>query len=413
MKSHVAFLESNATGSGYEAIRAASDCGHPVTFVTRDLGYYLRPGQLPFPVDAIDRVITCETNDTAAVVAALRPAAHELAALISVGEWYLQGAAEAARQLGLVGQSPDAVRAVRDKSVARTLCASAGVPVPRFARAASAAAARQADVGFPCIVKPLDDAMSHGVRLCRSRDEVAEHATRLLADTRNIRGQRKIPAVLVEEYAEGPEVSVEAFVSSGTAEIVMITDKLLVPPPDFFEAGHAVPAALPPATVRECHDVARRALAAIGYDFGAVHAELRLTETGPKIIEINGRLAGGHITELVKLATGADMTEILIGMHLGQPPPPPRPATRGAAIVFLPGRAGTVRAVTGTDAARSVGGVCDVMVPPSLPGTTFAPPAGNADRVGHVIATGATGAAALVAARQAAAAIHIDMEPTT
>lgn len=409
MKSHLAFLESNATGSGYEAIRAAKDRGCPVTFVTRDIGYYLRPGQLPFPMDAVDRVVTCETNESAAVVAALRPIAGEIVALISVGEWYLEAAAEAASQLGLTAQSPDAVRAVRDKSRTRQLCASAGVAVPRFVRVTSSLAASEADVGFPCVVKPVDDAMSHGVRLCQNPAEVAGHSARLLDDTRNIRGQRKIPAVLVEEYVEGPEVSVEALVWAGTPRIVMITEKLLVPPPDFFEAGHALPAALPSDTAQACRDVVRRGLKAIGFDFGAVHAELRLTAQGPKIIEINGRLAGGHITHLVKLATGSDMTDILIGMHLGEPPPAPRPVTRGAAIVFLPGRSGTVRAVTGIDKARSVPGVCEVMVPPGLIGTALRRPAGNADRVGHVIATGATAAAALSAAQRAAAAITIDV----
>jgi biotin carboxylase len=410
MSSHIAFLESNATGSGYEAILAARERGYPVTFVTRDVGYYLRPGQLPFPLDAIDRVITCETNDPAAVVAALKPIAHELTALISVGEWYLEAAAQAAWQLGLVGQKPAAVQAVRDKSVTRMLCASAGVPVPRFACVTDTEAALESGIGLPCVVKPVDDAMSHGVRLCRNQAEVAEHAARLFADSRNIRGQRKIPAILVEEYAEGTEVSVEAFVSAGTLRVVMITQKLLVPPPGFIEAGHAVPALLSAEAAAACQDVVRRGLAAIGYDFGAVHAELRLTAQGPKIIEINGRLAGGHITHLVKLATGLDMTGILIGMHLGEPLPPSRPAMRGAAIMFLLGTPGRVRAVTGTGIAQSVPGVCEVMVPPGLIGTVLGHPAGNADRVGHVIATGTTAAAALSAARQAAAAITIEIE---
>lgn len=410
MKPHLAFLESNATGSGYEAIRAAKDRGYPVTFVTRDIDYYRRPGQLPFPMDAIDRVITCETNDPTEIVAALRPIAGELVALISVGEWYLEAAAEAAGRLGLTAQDPDAVRAVRDKSRTRQLCASAGVPIPRFVRATSTVTATAADVGFPCVVKPLDDAMSHGVRLCQNPAEVAEHTARLLDDTRNIRGQRKIPAVLVEEYVDGPEVSVEAFAWAGNVQVVMITQKLLVPPPDFCEAGHALPAVLPSDTAVACCDVVRRGLAAIGYDFGAVHAELRLTAQGPKIVEINGRLAGGHITHLVKLATGSDMTGTLIGMYLDEPPPPPPPATQGAAIIFLLGRSGTVRAVTGADKARSVAGVCEVMVPPGLIGTVLRHPADNADRVGHVIATGATAAAALSAAQEAADAISIHTE---
>jgi biotin carboxylase len=409
MSRHIAFLESNATGSGYEAIQTARKCGCHVTFVTRSLDYYLRSGLLTFPLDAVDRVVTCETNDVAAIVAALRPFARELSALISVGEWYMEAAAVAAHLLGLPGQHPDSVRAARDKSRTRELLAGAGLPSLRFARVTCAEQARGAGVGFPCVVKPVDDSMSHGVRLCRTPDEAAAHVALLLSQTHNIRGQRKIPAVLIEEYASGPEVSVEAYAFEGHVQTFMVTQKLVVPPPEFIEIGHTVPVPLDTATRQSCIDSVKQGLAAIGYDFGAVHAELRLTAQGPRIIEINCRLAGGQITRLVKLATGMDMTKTLIDMHLGEPPPSPRPAERGAAIVFLLGRAGIVRSVAGADAAGSVPGVREVCVL-AEPGATLRRPAGNADRIGHVIATGSTGAVALEAAMDAAAAIRIDID---
>jgi biotin carboxylase len=404
----IAFLESNATGSGYEAILAAKARGCHVTFVTRDLGYYQRPGLLPFPMDGVDRVITCETNDADAIAAALAPLAGELSALISVGEWYMQAAADAAALLGFKGQRPAAVRACRDKSLTRTLCAAAGVPGPRFAVVTTPEGARRAEVGFPRVVKPVDDSMSHGVRLCRDAGEAAGHAAALLSDTHNIRGQRKAPAVLVEEYLPGPEVSVEALVSRGQVRPVMVTEKLLAAPPGFIETGHVLPARLEEPARRACLRVVAQALAAIGYDFGAVHAECRLTPDGPKIVEINCRLPGGQITRLVKLATGLDMTAALIDMYLGRPPPPAPAARLGAAIRFLLGRAGTVESVHGTDGATMVAGVREVCVL-ARPGATLRDPASNADRIGYVIATGATGDAALRAACAAAAAVRVEV----
>jgi len=405
---HIAFLESNLTGSGYEALAAAREAGHRVTFLTRDLSLYQAPGHEKIDLAWLDEVVVCDTNDASAVAETVRQLTLPVDALVAVGEWHMIPAAEASRALGLPGPTPQGVRAARDKSATRTLCAAAGVPVPHFARVTTPAEVPAHTLRYPCIVKPLDDAGSNGVRLCATPEEAAAHVGTLLGDTHNERGQRKIPAVLVEEYVDGPEVSVEVLVNGRQFSVLAVTWKELGELPHFVETGHHVPAALGDGLDERCARVAVDALRAVGFDLGAAHVELRLAADGPRLIEINCRPAGDRITRLVGLATGVGICAELVALHLPDWTPPRPAAKTAAAIAFLPSTPGTVHRIEGADAARRREGVVDVSVYVA-PGDHSGPSRHNSAtaRHGHVIATAATGREALRRARAAAALISV------
>ncbi|MFH0516149.1 ATP-grasp domain-containing protein [Streptomyces sp. M41] len=407
MNKHIAFLESNLTGSGYEAMAAARAAGHRVTFLTRDLDLYLAPGHEKLDPAWLDDVVTCDTNDPDAVVAAVRELGRPVDALLAVGEWHMICAAEASRTLGLPGPSPDGVRAARDKSLTRTLCSRAGVPVPGFARVTAPEEVARWTLPYPCVVKPLDDAGSNGVRLCSTAAEAAEHVRTILADTHNERGQRKIPAALVEEYIDGPEVSVEVLVYGGTPTVVALTRKELSPPPYFLEVGHQVPADLDGVLAECCARVATDALRAVGFDMGVAHVELRMAADGPRLIEINCRPAGDRITHLVALSTGVDLCEELVRMHVGPWTPPPLAVRQAAAIAFLPAAPGDVLRVRGADLARRVEGVTDVSVYVTE-GDHSRPLPNNTARHAHAIAVGRTGRGAHDRARAALTRLRIE-----
>ncbi|MFI1762711.1 ATP-grasp domain-containing protein [Streptomyces sp. NPDC020800] len=406
---HVVFLESNLTGSGYEAIAAARRAGHRITFLTRDLPMYLAPGHERLDLSLVDEVVTCETNDPDAVVAAVRGLGRPADAIVAVGEWHMISGAVASRALGLPGPGPDGVRAARDKSATRLRCAAAGVPVPGFARVERPEEVYGLALAYPCVVKPLDDGGSNGVRLCRDMDEAADHVRLLLKDTHNERGQRKIPAVLVEEYVDGPEVSVEVLVRGEEAAVLAVTAKELGELPYFCETGHQVPAALGSGLDEQCADVAVRSLRAVGFDFGAAHVELRLAAAGPRLIEINCRPAGDRITRLVALSTGVDIPAELVAMYLegDDPRPLPVPGRHGAAAVaFLPAAQGVVTAVAGAATAARQPGVVDVGLYVE-PGTRVPALPNNTARYGHVVAVAPSGREALRRARTAAQAVSV------
>jgi S-sulfo-L-cysteine synthase (3-phospho-L-serine-dependent) len=411
----IAFVESNMSGSGFQALRIAKDMGAEITFLTRDLSLYTSlPGVGSIFDRFVDEIVDCETNDSDAIVdVATRLGGRErFDALLAIGEYHLVQAAEAARQLDLPGVDPAAARLARNKWRCRERLETAGAPIPRYASVEDEEGARAAarELGFPCVVKPTDESGSIDVALSLDESDVSAQVRRILATPFNYRGQRRFPRIMVEEYVLGHEVSVETVTSAGETTVLGVTDKTLAGSPHFVEVGHTFPSALPAETVAVCEATARQALEAMGLDMGACHVELRLTADGPCLIEINGRLAGDRIPDLVELSTGIPIVREYLRMHLGLAPDLRPTRADGAAIRFLTGVPGTVRRIRGQELAQTMDGVTEVVLE-TAPGRHVGPLRDDHDRLGYVIATAET---PYLAARRAEAAAHqvvFDIEP--
>jgi biotin carboxylase len=413
-------VESNTTGTGRTFAVAARARGlRPVLLSSR-------PERYPWVAEDDVDVALADTADAASVADVARTSAPGagLAGLVTSSEYFVAVTARVAVRLGLPGPDPGAVERCRDKRRQRQALQGAGVPVPAFAAAASPQEAIEAAlaIGLPVVVKPADGTGSRGVRLCCDPAEVADHTAGLLARRRDERGRPTIPAVLVEEYVAGPEVSVETF---GT-EIVGITTKHLGPQPWFVEHGHDFPADPEDAAVGPCLSAtgggegpygasgatgcAQAAIEALGLGFGPAHTEIRVEARGPVVIEVNPRLAGGRIPTLVRLATGLDLVGATVDAVIGEDRPLPEPGPGHASIRFLvPPHAGRVRRTAGVAAAAAVPGVVDVAIS-ARAGQRVGGTGSFLDRVGHVITAAPTAPAARAAADTALSLLELDID---
>jgi hypothetical protein len=194
--------------------------------------------------------------------------------------------------------------------------------------------------------------------------------------------------------------------------IIGITRKHLSAAPHFVELGHDFPADLSPEEEAIVSATVQKALDAVGFDFGPAHTELRLAERGPTIIEINPRLAGGMIPELIRLATGVDLVADLLDRLVGAASPASLRPTRSehASIRFVVAtKSGRLRDVLGCDRARRIDGVRMVSVERAL-GSEVRPPTCATDRLGFVIASGPDAARTRSAADEALGAIRLLIE---
>jgi biotin carboxylase len=379
-------VESNTTGSGRLFCASARRLGlRPVLFA-RD------PQRYPYVrADGIDSQVV-DTGVPAAVLAACAGLTGPIAGVASSSEYFIATAGEVAAALSLPHPDPAAVRACRDKNTQRAGLRAAGIPVPQFAaaRTCAAAVAAAAQIGFPVVVKPVAGSGSIGTRLCTGPDEVAAAASYVLDTDPADLALPPQHAVMVEEYLAGPEYSVETL---GT-EVVGVTRKHLGPAPFFVETGHDFPAPLGAAREQAICAAALSALRALRLGWGAAHVELRYTALGPRVVEVNPRLAGGMIPRVVAAACGIDMIFHVVAQAAGQPAVAVPTRAGAASIRFLvataPGRVIEIRGVPG---ARRLPGVVEVGVD-CEPGREVVLTNSFRDRLGYVIAAADDGGTA-------------------
>lgn len=256
------------------------------------------------------------------------------------------------------------------------------------------------DVTFPCIIKPTDNAGSHGVAKVYSFQELLDNYEYSHSCSR--RGK-----VIVEEYLDGPEVSVEVMVVNGEVNILQITDKITTEAPHFVEMGHTQPSRLPDEIQTAIRNVTIAACTAIGIDKGPAHVEMKVTKRGPVMIELGARMGGDNITtHLVPLSTGVDMVGATIKVALGENPDIKPTLHCGSAIRYFEVPFGTIKTIENVEEAQRVPGVKQITFTKNVGGESTPIHCSN-DRIGFVIAQGATAEDAVKACEEAMQVIKV------
>ncbi|HEY1352806.1 MAG TPA: ATP-grasp domain-containing protein [Ktedonobacteraceae bacterium] len=409
----IIFLESNGEpGAGMQAILVARTLGYTPIFLTRDFTHYQHiPGVAEIFKDC--EIAVCETNNVEQVytkVAAIQKS-RPVAALLTMSEYYVAIAAQVAHRLGLRCLHPAAAAIAKNKWLTRKRLGQAGISALRYARVETLPEAHLAaeQAGFPCVLKPVDGTSSVGVTLCWEQAEVAAHFQRLQAITTNSRMQKRDPALLVEAYISGYEVSVETLTWAGQHHVIGVTDKVVSAPPYFVELAHTFPSCHADEIVATCAATATAALDAIGFDFGAAHTEIRMAASGPSIIEINARVGGDHIIELIHRASGISLVREIVRLYLGEAPDLAPRAHRGAAIHFIVAPPGLVRRTRQIKPQQRHAEI-DICFCVQA-GDSIAALQSNRQRVGYAIATAATPYTASCLARISAEHQVIVSEP--
>ncbi|MGW2404053.1 ATP-grasp domain-containing protein [Streptomyces sp. NPDC001739] len=290
----------------------------------------------------VDHEVTDLRNHESVQAAAERLSRrHPIRGVLTWDEYLLVSAARLAQSLHLPGNRDWAMRACRNKAQTQEKFDQLGVPSAASIPVLMLAEARRAAVGigYPVVLKPAAHAGSVGVVRVDHPAELPK-SWRYVSETSKGQGSEGT-GVLVEEYLDGPEISVECVTENGRTTPVALARKDLTAPPYFEEIGHTVTADDP--LLDEVSPLASQALAALGVTHGVSHVEMRLTDSGPRIIEVNARLAGDMIPRLVQLATGVDLVAAATDLALGLSPRLTPSHARTAAIrIFYPPTAGNL-----------------------------------------------------------------------
>jgi len=342
-------------------------------------------------------------------------------AVLGVDDLTALVAALAAEKLGLPHNPPEAVAAARNKALSREKLRAAGVPVPRFELVPTELAGAELEgllerAPYPCVVKPLVLSGSRGVIRADNRDQLRAALARVAALLRSPdvaqRRDPDLPRVLVEEFVPGPEVALEGLLVSGRLHVLALFDK---PDPldgPYFEETLYVtpsrhPAALQDAVAREVS----RGSAALGLREGPVHAELRLSPAGPRILEVAARSIGGLCGRALRFGVGVTLEELILRHALGVGTEPPPREKQAAGVLMLPIRKrGVLEQVRGVEEARRVPLIEDVAITAHLREELVPLPEG-ASYLGFAFARGGTPAEVEAALREAGARIEAVVTP--
>ncbi len=305
---------------------------------------------------AADDAMTVDWSDHPRLMMAIGHLAHlpARAAVFGFTEPSALSAARANEALRFPGNPHAAVAYLTDKATLRgKVNQLTGAPV-RFEhcdRAAHLVAVAER-VGFPCVAKPRTGSGGQDVHLLRSAADAMLLAAELPYE----------PALIVEEFLDGPEYSVEAHSCAGAHTVLAVTRKYHSCEADCAETGYDLPADLDPGTVREIHDLVIATLNTAGQRSGPSQTEVIVTAEGPRLIESHAHPGADHISDLLLLATGTDIAALTIATALHLPVPAPQQGGRHAGTRFLTLPPGRIEAVEGVQEARAVTGVTSVEV---------------------------------------------------
>ncbi|HHH4675300.1 TPA: acetyl-CoA carboxylase biotin carboxylase subunit family protein [Klebsiella pneumoniae] len=240
-------------------------------------------------------------------------------ALICIDDFSLEAAACAAEHINVPFSSVNAVKTTKNKLLSRQILEGTDKNAPWVIheRDYHKLPSVLASVELPVIVKPVTSASSRLAYIIKERAQI-----NLLIN--NIEEEiNELPSsytdffnrdFLVEKYLTGPLVSVEIGRIGNSYYPFMVTSRIRCASDNVIELGSVMPSSLNDKEEQECFKLAISALDKIGLDNGIFHIEMIYTNSGPAIVEVNGRLGGRTIPVLYELATGNSMFEHLINI---------------------------------------------------------------------------------------------------
>ena len=281
----------------------------------KDLGYYLIG--IAYEEGAVckkycDKFYPVSFADKEAVLEICKK--EQIAGIISFSlESALPTLIYVAQSMGLVSNSFECAKKLENKYSMRECFTANGIPNPEYKIVSCKEDLEEVNIPYPCIVKPVDSGGSQGVTKVNNFNELKN------AFDRAIEYSRK-GGVIIEQYIDGREFSVEYISHNGKHYHLQITDKTTSGEPYFVELAHHQPAQISMDMANRIKCMVEKALTALSIENSASHTEIKLNSKGELyIIEIGARMGGDYITsDLVRLSTGYDMVKGCIELATGR-----------------------------------------------------------------------------------------------
>ncbi len=412
------------TTTGYQArafVEAAEKLGLAVVFGT-DRCHVLDD---PWQDGAL--ALRFEDSEVSARLIVERARVSRIDGIVSLGDRPTPTAAQACQPLELPHHPPEAANVCRDKYLSRERLREAGLNVPAFTRYVIGSNPNEvlisgdAEIPFPCVLKPLALSGSRGVIRANTPEEfsAAFERIRALLASRDVQVMREDTShfIQVESYVEGVEIAVEGLMDRGRVQVLAIFDKPdPLTGPFFEETIYVTPSRLAPETQVAVHEALGRAVRALGLYHGPLHAEMRLNPCGVWILEVAARSIGGFCSRALRFHSPSEanlisLEELIIRLALGEPIQDVRREDQAAGVMMIPiPEAGIFEHVEGVELAIQTPGVEDIQITAKPNQKLVSLPEGSS-YLGFIFARGSTPESVEAALRQAHGKLHFVIQP--
>lgn len=339
---------------------------------------------------------------------------HPFAAVLSIDDSATELAARACAALSLPHNSPRSAEAARDKLVMRDLMSQGGAPCPIFR---SFFLDEEPDhvatqVSYPCVVKPLRLSGSRGVMRADNPEEFVAAFLRLKRLLLSEGNPVHETLLLVEDFIPGFEVALEGMLTHGHLKVLALFDKPdPLDGPFFEETIYVTPSRLSASVQADIASCVSTACAALGLCEGPVHAELRINDQGPWMLEIAGRSIGGLCSTILEFGAGMCLEELILRHAIGEEIANIQRSDQATGVMMIPiPSAGLLRGVHGLEEARHVPLITGIEITAKMNYTLVPLPEG-ASYLGFIFARGDSPAAIEAALRQAHVLLRFEIRP--
>jgi len=253
-------------------------------------------------------------------------------------------------ELGLSGISREQAICATNKHLMRKAFEKGNAPSPKSILAQDAEDAwrrLQSEFDTDAILKPSRNSGSRGIaKVSRNMDkgDFIRAYDEALSESRD-------HSVLIEQFIKGPEFSIEMIVWQGEIHVLTVTDKKTTGAPHFVELGHNQPSCFSATDVETLKAAAVAGVRALGVNNCACHAEAKLMNGKPYLMEVGARLGGDFIsTELTHLSTGIDLVAAAIDVALGvEPDLSAKEEPKGVCIRYFCPKPGKLVSISNTE----------------------------------------------------------------
>ncbi|MCF7915896.1 MAG: ATP-grasp domain-containing protein [Spirochaetaceae bacterium] len=331
---------------------------------------------------------------------------EKLHGVFTAGTDFSYTVASVAKALQLPGIAPEVALNASHKDRMRKVFAAAGVPSPRFAKLSPGAEVDAAleNLELPVVVKPVDNMGARGIRRV---DTLEEYQTAVSQARRFSR----TGVVIVEEYVEGQEFSIDALVLGDEVLCTGIADRHIYFPPYFIEMGHTIPSNSDENVLEAVKKVFTQAVHALEIRNGAAKGDVKWDGRKAVIGEVAARLSGGYMSGWTyPYSSGVELTGNALQLAVGLQPQTLGPTrdwvSAERAFISIPG---IVDSVENGDKARSIKWIEEMFIRVS-PGDKVDFPTNNVEKSGNFISAASDRSAAVDAAEEACRTVFVRLQ---